>query len=296
MQKSQNHSFSENSQKTYSNSNDLVKKNVLGVGITDASSKDILKYIVQNIQKSASPYYIVTPNPEMIVLSHKNSDFQMALNGAKIALNDGVGVGLAAQSMGISLTERFTGVDLVEKLCKEVSDWPITVGFLGGGPGVAELTSNCLVKKYPNLRVSFIGQEWSKEGFDLAKKYQVSSSKYYESTKPKIHNTKYLLPNTDVIDILFVAFGAPKQEFWMQEHVGKIPVKVLVGVGGAFDYISGKVPRAPKVVRSMGMEWLFRLAVQPWRIKRQLALVEFVWMVIKEKLNMSFRGKAEKST
>ena len=261
MQKSQKQANTQNSQKAHSNTQDLVKKNILGVGITDASSKDILKYIVQNIQKSVSPYYIVTPNPEMIVLAHKNPDFRIALNGAKIALNDGVGVGLAAQSMGTPLIERFTGVDLVERLCKEVSDWPITVGFLGGGPGVAELTSNCLVKRYPNLKISFIGQEWSKDGFDLLEKGQGARN----------------------VDILFVAFGAPKQEFWMADNVGKIPVKVLVGVGGAFDYISGKVPRAPKVFRTIGMEWLFRLVVQPWRIKRQLALGEFMWMVIRKR-------------
>lgn len=233
-----------------------MKKNILGIGITDASRKEILEYIVQTIQKSTQPYYIVTPNPEMIVLSHKNSDFRIALNTAKIALNDGVGVSIAAQLMGRPLKERFTGVDLVETLCEAVVDWPITVGFLGGGYGVAEMASKCLVKKYPGLKVGFVGQEWP------------------SSRGP-------------AVDILFVAFGAPKQELWMAEHVGKIPVKVMVGVGGAFDYISGKVPRAPKVVRSLGMEWLFRLVIQPWRIKRQLALVEFVGMVVKEKLHVS---------
>jgi N-acetylglucosaminyldiphosphoundecaprenol N-acetyl-beta-D-mannosaminyltransferase len=69
----------------------------------------------------------------------------------------------------------------------------------------------------------------------------------------------------------------------MADTVGKIPVKVMIGVGGAFDYISGTVPRAPKIFRAIGMEWLFRLVVQPWRIKRQLALLEFVYLVLKQK-------------
>jgi N-acetylglucosaminyldiphosphoundecaprenol N-acetyl-beta-D-mannosaminyltransferase len=87
------------------------------------------------------------------------------------------------------------------------------------------------------------------------------------------------------IDILFVALGAPKQEFWINKNLDKIPVKVAIGVGGAFDYISGKTPRAPTFIRSVGLEWLFRLVVQPWRIKRQLALIEFIRLVVKEKLS-----------
>ena len=86
------------------------------------------------------------------------------------------------------------------------------------------------------------------------------------------------------IDILFVAFGVPKQEEWIYENLGKIPVKAAMGVGGAFDYISGTVTRAPYVVRVMGFEWLFRLLKQPWRWKRQMALLEFILLVFKQKL------------
>jgi len=101
----------------------------------------------------------------------------------------------------------------------------------------------------------------------------------------KDHNSSFIIHDSNFIDILFVAFGAPKQEFWISENLDKIPVKIAIGVGGAFDYISGKIPRAPFFVRKLGMEWLFRLLVQPWRIKRQLSLIEFAWLVIKEKLS-----------
>src|SRR5579884_3272517 len=83
------------------------------------------------------------------------------------------------------------------------------------------------------------------------------------------------------IDILFVAFGFPKQEEFISKNLDKLPVTAMVGVGGAFDYISGKVSRAPLIVRFIGFEWLYRLIRQPWRFKRQLALVEFMWMVMK---------------
>jgi len=282
MQKDINRNKKEELKKSYSNVIQLDKKEILGVGITDASQENILEFMVQSIQKNTKPYYIVTPNPEMLVLASKNSDFKHVLNNAKIASNDGVGIGLAAQILRIQLSSRVTGVDLVESLCKMVANWPITVGFLGAGPGVAEHASECLHLRYPKLKIVFIGEEWEKGKVALGEKYLVSSISYIAKDKStKIQNTKYKILDTNVIDILFVAFGFPKQEFWMADKVGKIPVKVMIGVGGAFDYISGKIPRAPKFLRTIGLEWLFRLFIQPWRWKRQLALLEFVWLVAK---------------
>jgi len=84
------------------------------------------------------------------------------------------------------------------------------------------------------------------------------------------------------VDILFVAYGFPKQEEWIAKNLPKLPVKAAMGVGGAFDYISGNVSRAPFFVRAIGLEWLFRLIRQPWRIKRQLRLATFILLVIKE--------------
>lgn len=81
-------------------------------------------------------------------------------------------------------------------------------------------------------------------------------------------------------DLLFVAFGHPKQEKWIVKNLPKLNVKIAMGVGGAFDYLSGKVPRAPKWIRDLGFEWLFRLVVQPWRIKRQISLVKYLWLIM----------------
>ncbi|MEX2144803.1 MAG: WecB/TagA/CpsF family glycosyltransferase, partial [Candidatus Spechtbacterales bacterium] len=137
-----------------------------------------------------------------------------------------------------------------------------------------------LVSKYPGLKVSFAVAELSQLE---AKKEDVSSIKYQVLSKgKKIHNTKYIIPNTDV---LFVAFGSPKQEIWIKNNLKNLPVTVAMGVGGAFDMISGKVKRAPVFIRSLGLEWLFRLIIQPWRIKRQLRLLEFVFLVLREKIS-----------
>jgi N-acetylglucosaminyldiphosphoundecaprenol N-acetyl-beta-D-mannosaminyltransferase len=81
--------------------------------------------------------------------------------------------------------------------------------------------------------------------------------------------------------MLFVAFGFPKQEEWIVTHLEKIPVTAAMGVGGAFDYLSGKVSRAPRLMRKFGLEWLFRLLHQPWRIKRQASLVAFGLLIVK---------------
>ncbi len=178
-------------------------------------------------------------------------------------------------------------MDLLEDICERVAEKPITVGFLGGGPKIAEITAERLLAKYPNLKINFVGQEWGNEGFGFVSnsKFKIQSSKLQFKIKNLVSKTKDQRQKT--IDILFVAFGAPKQEMWMAENLDKLPVKVMMGVGGAFDYLSGKVPRAPILIRRLGFEWLFRLIVQPWRIKRQLALLEFIWLVVNEKMEKS---------
>jgi N-acetylglucosaminyldiphosphoundecaprenol N-acetyl-beta-D-mannosaminyltransferase len=234
---------------------DFEKIYVLGVGLTNLSEKKILEYIIKNLQRDGKKYYIVTPNPELLVIATKQERYKNVLNGAKIALPDGIGIVLASKLLGKPISARITGVGFMENLCKEVSKWPITVGFLGGGSNVAGATAECLRKKYPGLNVGLVLQEWSE---DLIFKK---------------------------IDILFIAFGSPKQELWIAQNLKKLPATVSIGVGGAFDFISGKVPRSPKILRDLGLEWLFRLIVQPWRIKRQLSIITFVLLVLKEKMS-----------
>lgn len=235
----------------------MDKNFILGVGVTSATEHEILKYILQGLEKSEKPYYVVTPNPEIVVFATQHPKFKEILNIARLALCDGTGVFLAGRFLGKQFPERAAGVDLMEKLCKAISKQPINVGFLGGRGKVAERVSECLRSKCPGLRVGFAGSEW------------------HTDKLPK----SLRLP----IDILFVAYGFPRQEEWMAEHVDKGIFRVAIGVGGAFDYISGSVPRAPLFLRSLGLEWLFRLIIQPWRWKRQLALLEFVLLVLREK-------------
>lgn len=240
----------------------MEKSFLLGVGITHSTEDKIVAYVINSVQKKQENYYIVTPNPEMIVFANHDERFKTILNQARIALADGVGLLWGSKFLGHPLKARVSGTDFVDVLCKKIAEKPLTVGFLGGREGVAEETAKCLQKKYPGLQVLFASDEWGS----------------------KLHRSPKLLKQP--IDVLFIAFGFPKQEEWMASHVGKVPVKVMIGVGGAFDYISGRVPRAPVWVRQLGFEWFFRLIVQPWRLKRQLSLIEFMLLILKEKAKM----------
>ena len=232
----------------------LSKILILGVGVTNAKEQDILEFITKGLEKKDEKFYVVTPNPEILVIANKNSYYKKVLNGAKIALPDGIGVVWGAQLLGKQLQERITGVDFVKSLCKHIANRPITVSFLGGRHNIAELTAECLVRENPGLKVVWAYKDWE----------NALKSKY--------------------TDILFVAFGSPKQEIWIKEHFSDIPAKVIIGVGGSFDFISGKIPRAPELLRNLGFEWLFRLFIQPWRIKRQFSLLKYIYLIVKEKL------------
>lgn len=243
------------------------KKNILEVGMTNAKEDEILEYILQGLEKKTKKYFIVTPNPEILMLAHKNLRYKRILNSAELALPDGIGVMIAGKILGRELKQKITGVNLVESLCKEVAEKPITVGFLGAGPGIAEQTAKCLKRKYPGLKVTFASSKFKAQG-----------------SESHNHEPIIKIPATD---ILFVAFGSPKQEIWISENLKKLPVKVAIGVGGAFDFISGKVRRAPYLMRKIGLEWLFRLIYQPWRAKRQVVLVQFIFLVLKERFKIN---------
>lgn len=234
-----------------------MKKDILGVKIDDICLDDAVR-TVENWLRKKGKHYIVTPNPEIVVACQKDHHLKKIINNADLAIPDGVGLRLAAD-----IVCNTPGTDLMDALVKMANNRAFTTGFLGGRDGVAEKTSECLLKKYPKLKITFAesGGEVDEEGNMLrgAKRREV----------------------TLATDILFVAFGPPKQEKWIAKNLDKIPVKVAMGVGGAFDYLSGRVPRAPILLREVGLEWLFRLAVQPWRIKRQIALIRFLILILR---------------
>lgn len=244
----------------------LVKKELFGIKITTSSKDEILEYIAYKLKNNSGRLVIVTPNPEIIMYARKNPEFKKIINEADIALPDGVGITLAAKFLKLGAIKRIPGVEFMEDLValtEELNNDPkqiakeskstYSIGLFGGLPGVAELTSLCLQKKYSGTVISMATDIWD----------------------------SHKLPK-EKMSVLFVALGHPKQEKWISENLLDLPAHVVMGVGGSFDFLSGRVRRAPKILQKVGLEWLFRLINQPWRLKRQLALISFTGLVVNE--------------
>jgi len=213
---------------------------------------------------------LVTPNPEFVVYAHRQPWFRQILNSADFAIPDGVGLVWAARFLGQPLHRRIPGTDLMEKLCREASRRGWSVYLLGAKPGVAKKALAVLKRRYPGLK------GWAESGpviknSGLKKKEALVWVKKINEKRPTF---------------LFVAFGMGKQEKFIFENWKAMEVKLAMGVGGAFDYLSGTVPRAPVWIRKIGFEWFYRLFRQPWRGRRQLALIKFVWLILLEKLSL----------
>lgn len=253
----------------------LNRTRILGVDITNETSEEILEYLLQRL-KLDKKFYIVTPNPELLVIANKSVSYKNVLNNAEISLADGAGLFVASIILGKPLKQRIPGVDFMEFICKNIEKKPLSIGLLGGRAGVAEKTAECLLKKYPGLNIAYVSEEW-----DNTSKFKVHSSKLH------LKNQNVQRPTTKdqrpMIDILFVALGSPKQEEWIYKNLDTLPVKAAMGVGGAFDFIAGRVHRAPLLIRAIGFEWLYRLIREPWRARRQLALLTFIKLVVRER-------------
>jgi len=183
-------------------------------------------------------------------------------------LVDGVGIALAAQTLGFGKPTRYTGVDFLTDIIDDAHERRLTVMLIGGKGNVAERLADCYRLKYPNLNVRGI------EGYaDILNQTEYESKRIFSivaSTKPHL---------------IFVAFGSPAQELWLYKNRAQLGTAVCAGVGGAFDFLAGDIARAPLHLRKFGLEWLYRLILQPWRLKRQMRLLLFLKRVLTERLS-----------
>ena len=242
----------------------LPYSKILGVRVNLISLKKAVSQ-VEKWLKTDKQYQIVTPNPEQVVLAQKDLSFKKVLNQANLAIPDGIGLVWAVKAQASNFStkvERVSGVDLMTALCRLARRFGGRI-FLLGGRDAAEKVAKKLKTKFPNLEIT------SHSG---AKNIEQESLRERQEIVKKINNFE---PH-----LLFVAYGAPHQEVWIAANLPLLKVKVAMGVGGAFDYISGKVPRAPEFIRNIGLEWFFRLLSQPRRIKRHLTLVKFIRLVM----------------
>jgi N-acetylglucosaminyldiphosphoundecaprenol N-acetyl-beta-D-mannosaminyltransferase len=261
----------------------LKSKKILGVDITVDSKDNILEYVRKYLikapsakhqaqKKTVKPLVIFTPNPEIINFAAKNPYFRKIVNTAQINIPDGAGTVWAVKKQQKLQIPKISGVDFMNDLCKEASDNAVMTGLIGGRKGVALKTLKCLREKYPKLKGEVF--EIPKMEFSILN-FQFSINKSNSNFQKYLKNLAKIIIKKK-IGIFFVALGFPKQEYFINQlklEIGnwklEIPL-ILMSVGGAFDYLSGKTPRAPLWMRERGLEWLYRLIREPWRIKRQL--------------------------
>jgi len=241
--------------------------NVLGVKVSKVDYQSAIE-IIEGFLLDGENHYVVTPNPEFIVLAQKDSEFRRILNRADLAIPDGVGLGVGT---------RVTGTDLMIKLCRRAAQKGYSVFLLGGRGGVAAAAAKRLKDQFAGLNV--VGTcEADPEGVLPAPPSLDDDRQIKDLQLPSSSRSR-------PIDFLFVAYGAPKQEKWIAKNIDKIPVKVAMGVGGAFDFIAGKKKRAPLALRRLGLEWFWRLIQEPRRLPRILrATIKFPLLVFLHKL------------
>jgi len=246
---------------------DLLENKIFGIEILPLSKKDILEKIKKYIKKPAGFFHIVSLNPENLVLAKDNLEFKKVLRKGQIKLIDGIGIILAARLLKIKVGERYPGVELMNDLIKIAAEMRLTVLLIGGRGNLAVKVADCYREKYPEAK--FFGLEGIAEIKNPKKKEEEKIFSIVDLIKPHL---------------VFVAFGSQDQELWIERHKKEFENCVVMGVGGAFDFLGGVVPRAPVFLRMIGLEWLFRLIVQPWRWRRQLRLVRFCWLIVRESL------------
>jgi len=267
---------------------------ILGIKISKVSYESATE-VVEGFLVDEKKHQIVTPNPEFIVLAQTDREFREILNRADLAIPDGV---------GLRMETTVTGTDFMIRLCGLAARKGYSVFLLGGRGGVAEEAAKRLKEWFANLNIVGTCEGDPEEESDKAtrRKLEARSSKLERKLEtgswkrasrrpvssfkpPASSQASSLKPQASSIDFLFVAYGAPKQEKWIARNLDKIPVKVAIGVGGAFDFIAGRRRRAPKILRRLGLEWLWRLIQEPRRFPRILnATIKFPLLVFLHKL------------
>jgi len=235
---------------------------ILGVRV-DCATYDTLLARVDEWVAGRTPHQVVTLNPEMLVAAHDDPAFRQVLNSADLNVADGVGLLLAARILGHRLPGRVTGSDGIYHLAAHAARRGYRPFFLGAAPGVAHEAACRLATAYPGLAVAgtFAGSPVPADEPDILARIRAAAP-----------------------DILLVAFGVPAEEKWIAHHRARLGVPVMIGVGGAFDFVAGVTRRAPAWMRRLGIEWLHRLLSQPWRWRRQLALPRFLLLTLRQRL------------
>lgn len=235
---------------------------ILGVPVDyvtmDKAVERALSFLSEESVKS-----IYTPNAEIMMAAQREPQLKKVLGEADLLVADGAGVVLASKIMGKALPERVAGFDLVNRIFQTPRESKIKFFLFGGKPGIAEKAGEKILSMYKDVEMAGYRNGYFSKNDESGIIDQINSSD---------------------ADILLVALGAPKQEFWIQEHKSKLKVKICIGVGGSLDVFAGCAKRAPVFFQKNGLEWLYRLYKEPWRYKRMLDLPRFVILALRTRM------------
>ncbi len=229
---------------------------ILGVGFDNLTKNEAVDHAF-TLQTEHKGYYVVTPNPEIVMLAREDEGMMSAVKDAELVIADGIGIIYGAKIMGKPLKDRIPGIDFTTALLEKMNEHGRSIFLFGSKPGVAEKAAENLAVKFPNVKI--VG----------------TNDGYFKDDAPIIEKINAAKP-----DLMLVCLGAPKQEKWMQANANRLDVGIMVGAGGSLDVFAGVVERAPEAWQKMGLEWLHRLLKEPKRIGRMMKLPKFLFAVI----------------
>lgn len=258
-----------------------------GVPVDRISMDDATAWVIHALRNrgtssgSRDPLLIMGPNAQLVTLAARNPVFAAALRSAHLAVPDGISIVFAARLLGQPVPERVPGGELMERLCIEAARHDLSVFFLGGLPKAAEKTARKFKILYPGFRIA--GTSCPPPGFENDPVEGDRIRRHIAAAKP---------------DLLCVAFGAPKQEIWMVENCPTLPIGAAISVGAALDTQSGQRKRAPKWTHSIGLEWFYRLMMEPRRLWRRYLIgnTYFLWLVARQYGREGIAGRRNPAT
>jgi N-acetylglucosaminyldiphosphoundecaprenol N-acetyl-beta-D-mannosaminyltransferase len=246
----------------------LPRTEILGTTVHPVTLQEALDWVDVCVA-ARTVGYVVTLNGALLVQTARQGALRALVNEAALVTADGIGVLLAARILGVALPERLTGIDLAAAVCRRAAERGHRVYLLGGAPGVAAATAQALQARHPLLQIAG------------------AHHGYYtpDEEQAVVAEVRHARP-----DVLLVALGAPRQEFWMRQWKEALGVPVSIGVGGSFDVLAGRVPRAPRWMQRLGLEWLYRAVREPRRWGVVRTIPPLFLMALRARLRGRSRG------
>ncbi len=237
------------------------KVNILGFQIDNIRMVEVIPKIIGFI-KDRTPHQVITANSLMLKAAMDNDQLKEVFHRSHLVVPDSIGILMAGRVLGQPLAERVAGIDLMYRLFALCQKEGYSIYLLGAKPGVAAQAVENISRQFPGLNIAGTHHGYFNDQEESLVIKEISSLK---------------------LEILFVGLNIPRQELWIDKHLKSLGVPVIIGIGGSFDVISGRIKRAPLIMQKIGLEWLWRTIVEPWRIKRIILLPIFLWNVYRQK-------------